>query len=51
MNCKGMSLAKALANEEMKNIVAILGLPINEKLKDPKELNYEKSKYYYRCGF
>ena len=42
LNCKGMSLAKALANEEMKNIVAILGLPINEKLKDPKELNYEK---------
>jgi len=42
MNCKGMSLAKALANEELKNIVAILGLPINEKLKDAKELNYEK---------
>ena len=42
MNCKGMSLAKALANEELKNIVAILGLPINEKLKDASELNYEK---------
>lgn len=42
MNCKGMALAKALANEELKNIVAILGLPLNEKLQDLNELNYEK---------
>ncbi|MBE7412151.1 MAG: DNA gyrase subunit B [Leptospiraceae bacterium] len=42
MNCKGMSLAKALANEELKNIVAILGLPLNEKVKSIRELNYSK---------
>jgi len=42
MNCKGISLAKAMANEELKNIVAILNLPLNEKVKDPEELHYEK---------
>ena len=42
LNCKGMSLAKAIANEELKNIVAILGLPLDRKVKDLSELNYEK---------
>lgn len=42
LNCKGMSLAKALANEELKNIVAILGLPLDRKIKSKDELNYEK---------
>ncbi|EQA44921.1 DNA topoisomerase II, N-terminal domain protein [Leptospira broomii serovar Hurstbridge str. 5399] len=42
MNCKGVSLAKAIANEELKNIVAILGLPLNEKVKSIDQLNYEK---------
>ncbi|MCB1177230.1 MAG: ATP-binding protein, partial [Leptospiraceae bacterium] len=42
MNCKGMSLAKALANEELKNIVAIIGLPLDGKVKSIAELNYDK---------
>jgi DNA gyrase subunit B len=42
MNVQGMSLAKAMANEEMKNVVAILGLPLEKKVKSLKELNYEK---------
>lgn len=42
MNCKGMSLAKALQNEELKNIVAIVGLPIDGKVKSISDLNYEK---------
>ncbi|MCP5495076.1 MAG: DNA gyrase subunit B [Leptospiraceae bacterium] len=42
MNCKGMNLAKALQNEELKNIVAIVGLPLNDKVKDMSEINYEK---------
>lgn len=42
MNVQGMSLPKAMANEEIKNIVAILGLPIDRKLKNIGELNYEK---------
>lgn len=42
LNCKGMSLAKALANEELKNIVAIIGLPLDEKVKSIDQLNYDK---------
>ncbi len=42
LNCKGMSLAKALQNEEMKNIVAIVGLPLDSKVKSIDELNYDK---------
>lgn len=42
LNVKGMSLAKAMANEEIKNIVAILGLPLNKKVEDPSELKYQK---------
>ncbi|TGL57129.1 DNA gyrase subunit B [Leptospira ognonensis] len=42
LNCKGMSLAKALQNEEMKNIVAIVGLPLDTKVKSVDELNYDK---------
>jgi DNA gyrase subunit B len=42
LNCKGMSLAKALSNEELKNIVAIIGLPLNEKVKTIDELNYDR---------
>ncbi|MCW7464803.1 DNA gyrase subunit B [Leptospira levettii] len=42
LNCKGMSLAKALQNEEMKNIVAIVGLPLDQKVKSIDELNYDK---------
>jgi len=42
LNVKGMSLAKAMSNEEIKNIVAILGLPINEKVNSPQDLKYQK---------
>jgi DNA gyrase subunit B len=42
MNCKGMSLAKAMANEEMKNVVAILGLPLDGKVKAVSDLHYDK---------
>ncbi len=42
MNCKGMALAKAMTNEELKNIVAIVGLPLNEKVKSIEQLNYDK---------
>lgn len=42
LNVKGMSLAKAMANEEIKNVVAILGLPIQEKVKSVDELKYQK---------
>lgn len=42
LNCKGMSLAKAMQNEEMKNIVAILGLPLDQKVKSVDELNYDR---------
>lgn len=42
LNCKGMSIAKAIANEELKNIVAIVGLPLDQKVKTIEELNYEK---------
>ncbi len=42
MNCKGMSLAKAIANEELKNIVAIIGLPLDGKVTSIDQLNYEK---------
>ena len=42
MNCKGIALGKALANEELKNIVAILGLPLDDKLNSLDQINYEK---------
>ncbi len=42
LNCKGMSLAKVLQNEEFKNIVAIIGLPLEEKVKSIDQLNYDK---------
>ncbi len=42
MNVQGMSLPKAMANEEIKNIVAILGLPLDRKVKTLRELNYDK---------
>jgi DNA gyrase subunit B len=42
MNVQGMSLPKVMANEELKNIVAILGLPLDKKVKSIRELNYEK---------
>ncbi|TGN18998.1 toprim domain-containing protein [Leptospira idonii] len=42
LNCKGMSLAKAMQNEELKNIVAICGLPLDTKVKSIDELHYDK---------
>lgn len=42
LNCKGMSLAKAMQNEEIKNIVAILGLPLDQKVKSIDELHYDR---------
>ncbi|EMY77312.1 DNA topoisomerase II, N-terminal domain protein [Leptospira weilii serovar Ranarum str. ICFT] len=42
LNCKGLSIAKAIANEELKNIVAIVGLPLDQKVKSIDELNYDK---------
>ncbi|MCG6143344.1 toprim domain-containing protein [Leptospira bandrabouensis] len=42
LNCKGMSLAKAMQNEEMKNIVAIVGLPLDQKVKSIDELHYDR---------
>lgn len=40
LNVKGIPLAKAMANEEVKNIVAILGLPLQGKVKDTSDLKY-----------
>ena len=42
LNCKGLSLAKAMANEELKNIVAILNLPMDRSVKSIDELNYDR---------
>ncbi|MBL8991797.1 MAG: DNA gyrase subunit B, partial [Spirochaetia bacterium] len=42
LNVKGMSLAKAIQNEEMKNLVSIVNLPLNGQIKSQEELNYEK---------
>ena len=42
MNVQGMSLAKVMANEELKNVVAIIGLPLDRKVKKVSELNYER---------
>lgn len=42
LNVKGMSLVKAMANEEIKNIVAIMGLPIQGHVKSIDELKYQK---------
>ncbi len=42
MNVKGMSLAKAMQNEEIKNIVAIVGLPLQGGVKNPGDLKYQK---------
>ena len=42
LNCKGVPLAKAMTNEEFKNIIAILNLPLDKKIKNIGELNYEK---------
>ncbi len=42
LNVKGLSLAKAMANEEIKNLVAILGLPIQGKVQRVEELKYQK---------
>ncbi|MEK6795855.1 MAG: toprim domain-containing protein [Spirochaetota bacterium] len=42
LNVQGMSLPKAIANEELKNLVAIIGLPLEGKVKRIADLNYEK---------
>lgn len=42
LNVRGMPLAKAMKNEEIKNIVAIMGLPLNGKVKSVEELGYQK---------
>lgn len=42
LNVKGLPLPKVLANEELKNIVSILKLPFNTKVKNPKELNFDR---------
>ncbi|MDH5655650.1 MAG: ATP-binding protein [Spirochaetia bacterium] len=42
LNCKGMSLAKAMANEEYKNIAAILNLPLAGHVKSMSEIPYDK---------
>lgn len=42
LNVKGMSLAKAMNNEEIKNIVAIVGLPLQGGVKDVADLKYQK---------
>jgi DNA gyrase subunit B len=42
MNVRGMSLAKAMSNEELKNVVAIIGLPMEGKVKSINELNFER---------
>ena len=42
LNVKGLSLAKAMANEEIKNIVAILGLPLENNITSIAELNYDR---------
>jgi len=42
LNVLGMNLAKAMQNEEIKNIVAIMNLPITGKVKSINELNYHR---------
>ena len=42
LNVKGIPLVKAMKNEEIKNIIAILGLPLNEKVKSIEILNFDR---------
>jgi len=42
LNVKGMSLAKAMQNEEIQHIVAILNLPLQGKVNSPADLKYQK---------
>ncbi|XP_060085880.1 DNA gyrase subunit B-like [Ylistrum balloti] len=42
LNVKGLSLSKALANEELKNIVSILKLPFSDKIQNPKDLTFDR---------
>jgi len=42
LNVVGMPIAKAMKNEEIKNLISIIGLPLDEKVKSIDQLNYEK---------
>lgn len=42
LNVRGMSLTRALQNEEMKNIVSILSLPLDGKPVEKKDLSYDR---------
>ncbi|HMB00815.1 MAG TPA: toprim domain-containing protein, partial [Spirochaetota bacterium] len=42
LNVKGMSLARAMKNKEINNIIAILGLPMQGKVKSLRDLNYSR---------
>ncbi|MBN8218758.1 MAG: DNA gyrase subunit B [Spirochaetes bacterium] len=42
LNVKGMSLARAVQNEEIKNLVAILNLPLTGKLESKESVGYER---------
>ena len=42
LNVKGMPITKAMENEEIKNIISILNLPIHEKVKDLQQLNFSR---------
>ena len=42
LNVKNIPLAKAIQNEEIKNLIAILGLPINGKITSTKALNFDR---------
>ena len=42
LNVKGMAITKAIKNEEIKNIISIIDLPINEKVNNLNQLKYEK---------
>ena len=42
LNVKGMALAKAIQNEEIKNLISIIGLPLEGKVESRHALNYEK---------
>ncbi len=42
LNVLGMPIPKALKNEEMKNLISIIGLPLDGKVKSIAQLNYER---------
>ena len=42
LNVKGLPIAKAMKNEEVKNIIAILGLPLDGQVEEVRGLNFDR---------